>query len=118
MKVNITKMNLKRELTPLLLTTGCLMLIQQGPMIFRLRTRSSNALVLVPIIFAIFGPQALLRMDFSVTNPQIKKHEDMNIGIRTDQQSYIPPSSIGSPLSGYLLLQKRTCVLQIYHARI
>jgi hypothetical protein len=54
------------ELTPLLSTTGFLMLIQHGPMIFRLRTSISNALVVVPIILTMFGLQALLGMGFSI----------------------------------------------------
>ena len=54
-----------RELTPLLSTTGCLTLIQHGPMIFRLRTSNSKGLVFVPRILVIFGLQALLGIGFS-----------------------------------------------------
>lgn len=57
--------DMKRALTPLLSITGCLMLIQHGPMIFRLRTSNSKGLVLVPMILVIFGLQALLGIGFS-----------------------------------------------------
>lgn len=44
-----------KRLTPFVLIVGFWMFNQHGPIIFRFRTNSSNALVLVPYIRSILG---------------------------------------------------------------
>jgi hypothetical protein len=48
------------NLTPLFSTTALVMASQHGPMILRLSTKSSNALVFVPNIRAMLGEQAFI----------------------------------------------------------
>ena len=54
------KTNGYEMLTPLLSIWGFLIWSQHGPIILRLSTKSSNALVLVPNSLKIFGLQAFM----------------------------------------------------------